>query len=177
MSKLTKQEVEFIKKRKVTLEKQLKDSCSQLGSSGKLDMISGGEYDHLEDYSLQDEVRRLRGEISDLNLALSSSEVVEEPNNESVEVGTKFIATVTEFGKDSQTSKYILIGQAFLLNLDDLEYRPVSVGSPFGQAVLGKSCGEEVVYVTPNCKKFHAIIDEIICEKEKASDVKMQVKK
>jgi transcription elongation factor GreA len=100
-----------------------------------------------ENFDYQDAKRQqafLEGRIRDLETVLSRAKVVPRPDNagEVVHLGSK----VTLLDLDTNKERTITVVGSFEADpLQDL----ISVLSPLGEAVLGKTVGEEVVVNTP----------------------------
>jgi transcription elongation factor GreA len=100
-----------------------------------------------ENFDYQDAKRQqafLEGRIRDLETVLSRAKVVPRPDNASevVHLGSK----VTLLDLDTNKERTITVVGSFEADpLQDL----ISVLSPLGEAVLGKTVGEEVVVNTP----------------------------
>jgi transcription elongation factor GreA len=100
-----------------------------------------------ENFDYQDAKRQqafLEGRIRDLETVLSRAKIVPRPDNagEVVHLGSK----VTLLDLDTNKERTITVVGSFEADpLQDL----ISVLSPLGEAVLGKTVGEEVVVNTP----------------------------
>jgi transcription elongation factor GreA len=100
-----------------------------------------------ENFDYQDAKRQqafLEGRIRDLETVLSRAKVVPRPDNagEVVHLGSK----VTLLDLDTNKERTITVVGSFEADpLQDL----ISVLSPLGEAILGKTVGEEVVVNTP----------------------------
>jgi transcription elongation factor GreA len=100
-----------------------------------------------ENFDYQDAKRQqafLEGRIKDLETVLSRAKVVPRPDNagEVIHLGSKVTLHDLETNKERTIA---LVGSFEADPLQDL----ISILSPLGEALLGKSAGEEVVVNTP----------------------------
>ncbi len=109
-----------------------------------------------ENFDYQDAKRQqafLEGRIKDLETVLSRAKVVPRPDNASevVHLGSKVTLHDIETGKERTIA---IVGSFEADPLQDL----ISILSPLGEAVLGKTAGEEVVVNTPKGEVRYKIV-------------------
>ncbi|MFN7015947.1 MAG: transcription elongation factor GreA [Fimbriimonadales bacterium] len=109
-----------------------------------------------ENFDYQDAKRQqafLEGRIKDLEAVLSRARVVPRPDNagEVVHLGSKVTLQDLETGKQRTVT---IVGSFEADPLQDL----ISILSPLGEALLGKTAGEEVVVNTPKGEVRYRIV-------------------
>ena len=138
--KLLPEQLEQIKTRVSELEHQISELReSLLKSDTQVMRYSGGEgFDGIPDLATFGQLSIAKQELVELTETLRNAEVISEYNNEQIEVGTRFVVTIKKENRAS-TEKLILVdGGQHILDLLSSEYKPVSIASPFGQAVRSK---------------------------------------
>lgn len=166
---LLPEQLEIIKRRKATLEVQIKEihECLLTGDSKLVSSSDRQGFDGIPDLASFQELSRLRNELSELNETIRNAEIVEAYDYEKIEVGTRFIVTLKKKNQ-MVTSKHILVdGVEHILELLSSEYKPVSINSPFGQAVRSKKANEVITYVSMDAGLVMGLIDTIIPVNEK----------
>lgn len=169
MKKLTLEEKNYIEKELEKLLKYSEASHNAIKNGEFRPVTSAGNagFDDLPDFCLLNDNARIEDEIIRLRSILKCSVFVEASVSEQIEIGSKFVATISDFDGGKITDKYLLVGGDTVPFMDDSDLIPVATSSPFGAAVLGKKENEEFSYIAPNKKVINGVINEIIIEKTK----------
>lgn len=162
--KLLPEQVKYIEERVKELEEHIKEirECLVNGDSSHVFSSDNQGFDGIPDLASFNELGRAKAELAELTKILRTAEIVKGYNEEQIEVGTKFVATLKFAKQGLITEKYILIDFSLNPKLNIDEYKPVSVNSPFGMAIRSKKANETILYATPNNEAVVGLIDEII---------------
>ena len=114
------------------------------------DLSENGDY-----HAAKEEQGKMEGRIAHLAAMIENAEIVEAPEGSEVVGPGSIVAIVYE---DDETPERYLVGSIEERH-DDLEV--VSLTSPLGEALLGRSVGDEVSYETPTGMKLTVTIVEI----------------
>lgn len=124
-------------------------------------------FNGLPDVVTFNELSRTKDELEKLEETLRNAIIIEDFSEGQIEVGTKFVVTLKS-GNSVKTAKHVLVdGGQHILELLSSEYKPVSVKSPFGQAVRSKKLNEVFMFCTPSNEVYVGMIEEIVPELEK----------
>ncbi len=101
----------------------------------------------------KEEYQFLQKKIAELEIMITTSEVVDVKNTDNETVG--FACSVTLMNLDTEEEVvYQLVGPYE----SDIEKGKISMSSPLGRALIGKSVGDEVNFSAPGGKRTYEII-------------------
>lgn len=178
MSRLTVEEARVLADNLEKLELQALDIRRRFKESDeRTSFCSGGEFEDLPNYDLNIENVRVRSEISRLRRVLNEAIIVEGNSAETIDLGSKFVATTIDNKGNELLRSYMLLGEGVTdISFLDNEYIPASIHSPFGKSVLGKKVNDKFSFLSPN-GLTKGVIESIVSEKElESSDKKPLVK-
>jgi len=104
-------------------------------------------------------IKEIEDEISELRTLVNEALVIDNYNDEYIEIGTRFEATINYLG-ETETEEYILI-QSRIGYQDEKNAVLAMISSPFGSAVLGRTVGSEFEYKS-NGQSIKGRINRII---------------
>ncbi|OHA89659.1 MAG: transcription elongation factor GreA [Candidatus Zambryskibacteria bacterium RIFCSPHIGHO2_01_FULL_44_22b] len=135
-------ELEYLKK---TRRKEIAEALEYAKSLG--DFSENQEYQETRDAQavLEDRINRLQS-------ILKSAKIISAQNTNVVAIGS---AVTLERGSDKSKKSYTMVGSEEA----DASLGKISIHSPLGQAVLGKSKGETFSFQTPSGEMTYKIID------------------
>jgi transcription elongation factor GreA len=113
------------------------------------DLSENAEFD-----AAKDRQAFIEGRISELGFKLGNAEIIdtESVSRDRAVFGCKVLLENIDTGEEV---RYQLVGP----DESDIEKGKISVGSPLGKAIIGKSPGEEVVLNAPGGKRCYEIVD------------------
>ena len=115
---------------------------------GHGDLSENAEYD-----AAKEEFQFLQKKVAEIEEMIKSSEIIDKRNGEfeSVEFG----CTVTLVNLDTdEESKYRLVGPYE----SDISRGTISIASPLGRALMGKSVGDEVSFNAPGGNRSYEVV-------------------
>jgi transcription elongation factor GreA len=115
---------------------------------GHGDLSENAEYD-----AAKEEFQFLQKKVAEIEEMIKSSEIIDKRNGEfeSVEFG----CTVTLVNLDTdEESKYRLVGPYE----SDISRGTISIASPLGRALMGKSVGDEVSFNAPGGNRTYEVV-------------------
>ena len=172
-AKNIQERIVFLKSHIETLREYLENGDSKTLMSSQNQGFNG-----LPDVVTFNELSRTKEELEKLEETLRNAIIIEDFSEGQIEVGTKFVVTL-KYGNNVKTAKHVLVdGGQHILELLSSEYKPISVKSPFGQAVRSKKLNDVFMYCTPANEVYVGMIEEIVPELEKtcSNDDKILVK-
>ncbi|MCX7965143.1 MAG: transcription elongation factor GreA [Syntrophorhabdaceae bacterium] len=115
---------------------------------GHGDLSENAEYD-----AAKEEYQFLQKKIAEIEEMIKNSEIVDKKrtNCEAVEFGC--VVTLLNLDTDEEVT-YTLVGPYE----SDIEQKKISITSPLGRALLGKSVGDEVTFSAPGGQRTYEII-------------------
>lgn len=130
---------------KTTKRKEIAEALEYAKSLG--DFSENQEYQEARDSQavVEDRIKRLEA-------TLKSAKIVSAQNSNSVSVGS---VVMVEKQSDSSKKSYTLVGSEEA----DATNGRISIHSPLGKAILGKSKGEAFSFDTPSGKMSYKVID------------------
>lgn len=115
---------------------------------GHGDLSENAEYD-----AAKEEYQFLQKKIAEIEEMIKNSEIVDKKrtNCEAVEFGS--VVTLLNLDTDEEVT-YTLVGPYE----SDIEQKKISITSPLGKALMGKSVGDEITFSAPGGQKTYEII-------------------
>lgn len=117
-------------------------------------ITTGKEFSEVPDYTMKEEEIRINKKIEELEQLLAEAEVVVEYDENKVNIGTRFTATVSYEEDEIETDEYVLAStkEGTTITLKRQKDDPIYITpeSPFGAAVFGKKIGECFYYQINN---------------------------
>jgi len=173
VGQITNEELIYLKQKLEILEEQYNKINDVVKDSDDRPLYCGVDgFESTPDYLLYDIRNELHSKIRELKQTISESMVVAEISDDTVELGSKFYATV-----DGEKDLYMLYGGIYNPDFDDCEFIPVSINSPFGKAVVSKKVGDDFSFVTPKKVTVKGVVDEIVVKNVKEDSKDKQLKK
>lgn len=113
------------------------------------DLSENAEFD-----AAKDRQAFIEGRISELGFKLGNAEIIDTDSlsKDRAVFGCNVLLENTDTG---EAVRYQLVGP----DESDIEKGKISVGSPLGKAIIGKSPGEEVVLNAPGGKRCYEIVE------------------
>lgn len=111
------------------------------------DLSENAEY-----HNAREEQGKLEARIKEIENILQNSKVVVPAGGDIVEVGSKVV--VTKEGSKDKITYHIVGGEEA-----DMASGKISNKSPFGQALYGKTIGDDITFATPNGTVNYKIIE------------------
>ena len=143
---LTSEGYQKIQQELVTLKARRKDVAQRIGNAREFgDLAENSEYE-----DAKNEQSFLEGRILELEEMIRNAKVVTKNGTDKVEVGS--IATLKI---DGETIEYTIVGVAE----SDPKLGKISVDSPLGNSLIGKTKNEKVEIMTPQGKMTCEIIE------------------
>lgn len=143
---LTSEGYQKIQQELVTLKARRKDVAQRIGNAREFgDLAENSEYE-----DAKNEQSFLEGRILELEEMIRNAQVVTKNGTDKVEVGS--IATLKI---DGETIEYTIVGVAE----SDPKLGKISVDSPLGNSLIGKTKNEKVEIMTPQGKMTCEIIE------------------
>lgn len=162
MALLTKEQIKYLEKRLVVLkstEESLRETISEEArefKAGSEDPVSSTMY------SSQETLLALKREIVEIERLLEEAKVPEY-NSEVIAIGTNFTTAMQSNGNITE-DKFTLVESNPNYDRED-EYTQISINSPLGKAVLGKSVNDVFEYQAP-AGVFRGVIVSIEPQRE-----------
>lgn len=151
---------EQVAKMRETLEQlkvQYKETVEEKASNARNAHIGTDGFDDINTsvsaYEVQDIIRRM----SELEAIIKSATIIEIGDSETIQIGSKFTATINFDGKD-ETQDYILCEMHETIDVKGLTI--ITDKSPLGKAVLGKKENDSFSYAGPS-QTINCVINKI----------------
>ncbi len=140
------------------LEK-LRDTNKRLKEIKKNDFVNANYttegFTDIPDNQLSVDINEIINEIHELELILKTCTIVDAAPSEIIGIGSEFTATVDFFG-EKEKETYVLVENGHKIAGKKI----ISVASPLGQSVFGKTVNDHFSYEVNN-NVFNGIVNEI----------------
>ncbi|QVK19977.1 transcription elongation factor GreA [Mycoplasmatota bacterium] len=113
------------------------------------DLSENADYD-----AAREQQAKINGRISEIENILKNYVIITEDDSDAVKTGK---TVVVKFEGEEELETYIIVGS---LETDPLEGK-VSNQSPLGKALIGKTSGQKVDYITESGKEFVLEVIEV----------------
>lgn len=115
---------------------------------GHGDLSENAEYD-----AAKEEYQFLQKKIAELEEMIKNSEIMDRKRTNSNVVEFGCVVTLLNLDTNEEVS-YMLVGPYE----SDIEQKKISITSPLGRALMGKSVGDEITFSAPGGQKTYEII-------------------
>lgn len=116
-------------------------------------------FDYVADFSTLNEISKIKGTVNELEELLNNSVIVSEYDSTKIGIGTRFIVSL-DLGKgEIDTTDYVLLESLEMPKMDGVTY--ISLASPLGKAVYGRSTNEVICYTTPDKRIIGGLVEDI----------------
>ncbi|OGC50633.1 hypothetical protein A2716_03020 [candidate division WWE3 bacterium RIFCSPHIGHO2_01_FULL_40_23] len=134
---------------KKKVKEELKNATSEMAESSE---GGGGWHENNFFEFLEEKIHHLTARLFQINEEIKNAKVTESINKDQAKIG--FGSTV-ELLINGETATYKILGEAD----SDLSKNIISYTSPIGQAIMGKSIGEETTARLPEIKVIIKILN------------------
>ena len=151
---------EQVAKMRETLEQlkvQYQETVEEKASNARNAHIGTDGFDDINTSVSAYEVQDIIEKMKKLDEIIKSATIIEICDSETIQIGSKFTATINFDGKD-ETQDYILCEMHETIDVKGLTI--ITDKSPLGKAVLGKKENDSFSYAGPS-KTFNGVINKI----------------
>lgn len=151
---------EQVAKMRETLEQlkvQYQETVEEKSSNARNAHIGTDGFDDINTSVSAYEVQDIIEKMKKLDEIIKSATIIEICDSETIQIGSKFTATINFDGKD-KTQDYILC--EMYETIDDEAVTIITDKSPLGKAVLGKKENDSFSYAGPS-QTFNGVINKI----------------
>lgn len=159
--KLLASQIEVIEKKLEQALKEKRELLNSIGDNSVGMLFSQQGTADVPAAGIRDDLRSVEQRIKNFQELLKTSEMVQTYNEDKVDIGTHFCATI-DFDGEMETNEYVLVDNR---DLTVKSINDVSKDSPLGSSVIGKEIGEPFGYKIGNMLVV-GFIEDIVPERE-----------